>query len=225
MRTRSNLIRAAACALALGACAAKDKAAEKPAAQPAVMAQAPAPTPVVSGTVAENTVTVTATVTAINHKTRSVTLKGADGRSVTFTVSDAVKNFAQVKKGDTVTATYYESLAYDVMPAGSGKRGVEMAEAAGTAQPGAKPAGVGARAVTVTAKIKAIDKKAETVTLKGPKGNLKTVHVKNPANLDKVKVGDLVQITYTEALAISVEEAPKPATTPKATKAKAKATK
>jgi len=61
----------------------------------------------------------------------------------------------------------------------------------------------------VTAKIKAIDKKNNTVTLKGPKGNLKTVKVKDPSNLDKVKVGDLVQITYTEALAIGVEEAPK----------------
>jgi ribosomal 50S subunit-recycling heat shock protein len=214
MTRRTNLIRAAACALALGACAAKDKAPEMAAAAPPA-AVPPAPTPVVSGTVAESTVTVTATVTAINHKTRSVTLKGADGKSVTFTVGDSVKNLAQVKKGDQVTATYYESLAYDVMPAGSGQRGVAMAEAAGSAQPGEKPAGMGARAITVTAKIKAIDKKQQTVTLKGPQGKMRTVKVKNPANLEKVKVGDLVQITYTEALAIAVEEAPK---APKTTK-------
>ena len=169
----------------------------------------PAPTPVLSGTVAENTVTASATVEAINQKTRMVTLKGADGKSTTIQVDDSVQNLAQVKKGDRVVATYYESLAYNVMREGDAKRGVTVAGAAGSAEPGEMPAGVGARAITVTAKIKAIDKKHETVTLKGPRGNLKTVKVKNPANLDKVKVGDMVQITYTEALAISVEEAPK----------------
>jgi hypothetical protein len=216
MTKHSNLIRAAACALALGACAAKDKSADAPAAAPAAMAQAPVPSPVVSGTVAENTVTVTAKVAAINQKTRSVTLKGADGKSTTFTVGDEVKNLAQVKKGDTVTATYYESLAWEVMPAGSGSRGVSMAAVGGTAPPGGMPAGVGAHAVTIATKIKAIDKKAQTVTLKGPQGNLRTVKVKHPENLDKVKVGDLVNITYTEALAISVEEvAPRAATSSK----------
>jgi hypothetical protein len=164
---------------------------------------------VLSGTVAENTVTASATVEAINQKTRMVTLKGADGKSTTIQVDDSVQNLAQVKKGDRVVATYYESLAYNVMREGDAKRGVTVAGAAGSAEPGEMPAGVGARAITVTAKIKAIDKKHETVTLKGPRGNLKTVKVKNPANLDKVKVGDMVQITYTEALAISVEEAPK----------------
>jgi len=207
MTRRTNLIRAAACALALGACAAKDKTPEMAAAPPAAVPAAPAP--VVSGTVAESTVTVTATVTAINQKTRSVTLKGPDGKSATIHVDDSVKNLPQVKKGDQVTATYYESLAYDVVRAGDAQRGVTVAEAAAAAKPGEKPAGVGARAVTVTAKIKAIDKKQQTVTLKGPQGKLQTVKVKNPANLDKVEVGDLVQITYTEALAIAVEAAPK----------------
>jgi hypothetical protein len=210
MRKVTRVMFTAGCALMLGACAAKEKE-QPPAAMaaPVPVAAQPAPTPVLSGTVAENTVTVTATVQAINQKTRMVTLKGADGKTATVHVDDSVQNLAQVKKGDRVVATYYESLAYDVMRAGDAERGVTVAGVAGTAQPGEMPAGVGARAITATAKIKAIDKKHETVTLKGPQGNLKTVKVKNPANLDKVKVGDMVQITYTEALAISVEEAPK----------------
>jgi len=209
MTKRMQLVFVGACAFALVACAAKEKApAEMNAAQGAPPAAA-APTPVVSGTIAENTVTVTAKVTAVNQKTRMVTLKGADGKSVTFHVDDSVKNLPQVRKGDLVTATYYESLAYSVMRAGDATRGVAVAQDLATAKPGERPGAIGAQAVTVTAKIKAIDKKNNTVTLKGPKGNLKTVKVKDPSNLDKVKVGDLVQITYTEALAIGVEEAPK----------------
>jgi cysteine synthase len=48
-----------------------------------------------------------------------------------------------------------------------------------------------------------------TVTLKGPQGNSQTIKARNPANLKKVKVGDLVDITYTELLGLKVEEAPK----------------
>ena len=47
------------------------------------------------------------------------------------------------------------------------------------------------------------------MTLKAPDGTLTTIKARNPANLDKVAVGDLVEITYTEALAIGVEPAPK----------------
>ncbi len=198
----------ASCATAIGGCAAKKEqpaapmVAQAPASQPAAQ---PAPTPIVSGTVAENTTTVTATVQSVNQQTRMVTLKGPHGKTATIHVGDAVQNLPQVKKGDQVVVTYYESLAYDVMKAGDAKRGVTEATAVGGAAPGEMPAGVGARAVTVTAKIKAIDKKNNTVTLKGPQGNMRTVKVKDPSKLDKVKVGDLVSITYTEALAISVE--------------------
>jgi len=47
-----------------------------------------------------------------------------------------------------------------------------------------------------------------TVTLTGPRGNSQTVKATNMANLRKVQVGDLVDITYSEALAVSVEPAP-----------------
>lgn len=85
----------------------------------------------------------------------------------------------------------------------------EAAAAAATAKPGATPAGVGAREVTVTVSIEAIDTKRHTVTFKGPAGNLATIKAENPKNLEKVKVGDRVAITYSEALAVSVEKAGK----------------
>ena len=43
-----------------------------------------------------------------------VTLKGPDGNVFTVHCGDQVKNLAQVKKGDLVQVTYYESLAYEV---------------------------------------------------------------------------------------------------------------
>jgi len=69
------------------------------------------------------------------------------------------------------------------------------------------PGGMAAREVSVTATVTAIDKQKGTITLKGPEGKVNTVKVQDPANLDKVSVGDDLMITYTEALAISVERA------------------
>jgi hypothetical protein len=60
----------------------------------------------------------------------------------------------------------------------------------------------------VVARIDAIDAAASTVTLRGPKGN--TVDVEVPAEaLQKVKIGDLVQAVYSEALAVSVSKVTK----------------
>jgi len=54
-----------------------------------------------------------------------------------------------------------------------------------------------------------VDRKHNTVTLKGPKGRSTVVDVEEPRYLTKVKKGDLVEITYTQPLAISVEAAGK----------------
>jgi hypothetical protein len=135
-----------------------------------------------------------------------VTLQGPEGPPVTFEVDQRVKNLPQVAKGDTVVTSYYESMAYEVKKPGEAVPGVRMIRDAGTAEPGAMPAGIGARAVTVTSTIEAIDQDTPSVTLRGPKGDLVTIKVRYPEKLKRVRVGDLVEITYTQALAISVEK-------------------
>jgi hypothetical protein len=154
------------------------------------------------------TTTVTATVTKIDQKTRAVTIKTEDGREYSFVAGDAVKNLAQVKAGDKVTATYTEALAYEVKKGGA--PGASTAVAGGAAGAGMKPAGVIGQQTTVTVVITAIDAKVPSVTFKGPAGNTQTVKVRYPEKLKGVSVGDTVDVTYTEALAISVEKAPKP---------------
>ena len=152
-------------------------------------------------------VEVTATVTKINHKTRAVTVKASDGQEYSFVAGDAVKNLAQVKAGDVVTATYTEALVYKVKK--GGKAGAETAVAGGAAASGKKPAGAIGQQTTVTVKIAAIDAKAPSVTFKGPAGNTRTIKVLHPEKLQGVSVGDTVEITYTEALAIKVAPAKK----------------
>ncbi len=170
---------------------------------PPPVAAAPAALP--SGTVDENLVTATAKVKAIDHKTRRVTLQRGDNSLIKFTAGEEVRNLAQVQVGDEVNVSYYESLAYEVRKPGDSQPGATVAEAAGRAKLGEKPGATAGRVTTVTATIAAIDKAATTVTLRAPDGELTTVKARNPDNLNRVAVGDLVDLTYTEALAISVE--------------------
>jgi hypothetical protein len=167
--------------------------------------QAPAPKTLPKGAVAQST-RVTAAVTQLDQKTRMITLKSADGQEYTFAVDPAVKNLPQVNVGDTVVATYTEALAYEVKKGGTA--GASGVAAGGTAEPGKMPAGAIGRRITITVSIAAIDPAVPSVTFKGPQGNTRTVKVRDPKKLEGVSVGDTVDITYTEALALKIDKAP-----------------
>jgi hypothetical protein len=160
-------------------------------------------TPLPSGEIQE-LITTTSIVQAIDQQTRMVTLKRADGAVVTFRASKDVVNLPQVEVGDEVTVEYYESLAYQVKKAGEATKENAVEDTTALAPVGAKPGGEEVRVTTLTATIDSIDKSAGTVTLKDPAGGLTTVKARDPKNLELVDVGDLVEITITEALAISV---------------------
>lgn len=150
-----------------------------------------------------------ATVEAVDQSTRMVTLKGPKGNSVTFKASDEVRNLAQVKAGDEVKFAYYESIAVRVLKQGEAFPTASETEAMARAKKGEMPGAVVAKEVTANVTITAIDKKAKTATLKGEDGKSVTVNPLRPEKLDEVKVGDRLVITYTEAVAVSVEKAEK----------------
>ena len=161
-----------------------------------------------TGVVREREAVMTATVVAVDLQNRYVTLKGPDGALRDIKVGEEAVNLPQVKVGDLVTVKFYESIAVEVIKPGTAM-GAGEKTAIVRAKPGEMPGGMAARQVSVTAIITAIDKQKSTMTLKGPEGKLVNVQVQDPANLEKVKVGDELMITYTEALAISVEHVKK----------------
>ncbi len=173
------------------------------------VAQAPAdksaaPAEKMPGRGAARSVKVRGTVEAVDKDKGTVTLKGPK-RTLTLQVQDKAKLDA-VKVGDPVVATYMEAIAFQVKKAGTAAPGVTTQEGRVSSKPGETPAGAIGREITVTTTITAIDKKAGTVTIKGPEGNTETVKAKDPKNLNAVKVGDLVEITYAQALVISLDK-------------------
>ena len=153
----------------------------------------------------ENVVTLTGTVEAVDLANRVVTIKGSKGRTIDLKVGEEAKNLDQVKVGDKVVAKYYESIAFRMKKPGEAE-GVTAEQAVGAAKPGELPAAVLANQVTVTATVADISPKKTYVTLKGPEGKTVDVKVRDPQNLKKVKVGDQVVITYTQAFAIALDK-------------------
>jgi Cu/Ag efflux protein CusF len=173
---------------------------------PVAQMAAPVATPVTSGTIAAEVVRAEATVEKIDYKTRHVTLKRADGSKTSFRVDDRVKRLSEIKKGDVVVAEYYQSLAYQLLQPGEAAVGTAVAGGVERAQQGDQPGIAGAAVATITAKITKIDRANSLVTLEGPEGEPQEVKVRDPKRLEAAKVGDLVELTYTEAVAISVEK-------------------
>jgi hypothetical protein len=59
-----------------------------------------------------------------------------------------------------------------------------------------------------TATVEEINLETNTFKLQGPEGRIKEYVARNPENLKRAMVGDLVVITVSEAIAITVEEQP-----------------
>ncbi len=152
----------------------------------------------------EEAIKATATVEAIDLSKRIVTLRNADGYVFALHVGEEARNLDRVNVGDKVTATYYESVALQVR-----KPGKEINLASQTierAKPGESPGGVLVNHIIVTAIIEQITSKKDYVTLKGPEGGIIILRVQDPANLKNVDIGDQVEVTYTQAVAIAVEK-------------------
>jgi Cu/Ag efflux protein CusF len=148
-------------------------------------------------------VTLTATIEAIDQTNRIVTLKGPKGNLAELYVPERYTRFSELKVGDEVKATYYDTLAVNVRKPGDP---APTAGVSGTTTP--RPGGTGgtfAQQATVSVTVEAIDPAVPSVTVKGPKGDVMSFRVQDPKRLEGVKVGDTVDITYTRALLISVD--------------------
>jgi hypothetical protein len=151
----------------------------------------------------------TGTITDIDYPNREMTLKGPEGRLETFVVDREVKRFNEAKVGDKVSLDYYLGFNAEVRtPTAEEQRNpLVVLESAGRAGPAAAPAAYDTRRIRAVVTIEAMDKSAQTVTVKGPRGKYYTARVADPSRLDKVGIGDSIVMTFTEATAISLKPA------------------
>jgi hypothetical protein len=153
-------------------------------------------------------VRISATVTAIDKATRTLTLKGTDGKTFPLVAGADVRNFDQIQVGNEVVVGYLEALAIELKKGGGAKVERVDSTTGGRADAGAQPGAAASRKVTATGDVIALDAATQTATLRGPNRTV-TLRVPDPKQFKLIAVGDQMQITYTEAVAVSVEPAPK----------------
>ncbi|HQR52404.1 MAG TPA: hypothetical protein PLZ79_03980 [Burkholderiales bacterium] len=156
------------------------------------------------------TVEATATVEAIDQSTREVVLRDAQGHQMLVKVGPEVRNLAQVKPGDRVVVRFTEGFAAEVVKPGTGVAGVQADTAVARAAPGERPAAGVEQQIRTTVTVYDVDPYANTIEVTGPRGYNRRLKVKDPkaiAFIRGLKKGDQVEVTFSEALAISVEPA------------------
>ncbi len=155
--------------------------------------------------------TLTAKVKKIDLKTREVTLVGQDAVETTFKAGEDVRNLDKVKVGDVVSTTLDQSLTLWILQEGQPAPELAVGADVYRSQKGQKPGGMMTTDLSGVATVEGIASDKKSVTLKGPKGNLVKLAVRNPENLEGVTVGTRVGFAYSEALAISVAPGKAPA--------------
>ena len=149
-------------------------------------------------------ISLTATIDKVDPQKHEVFIKGPDGNPVMVQVPENVQNLDNLKPGDQVQLDYYQSVALSLAK----KTGPMMSEGTFSAKPasGNMPGGMMGQQIEATAKVKKVDLDKNTVTIMGPQGKMDTITVKDPQlkqELSKVKAGDAINVTYTEAMAIT----------------------
>lgn len=147
-------------------------------------------------------VTGKATIIAIDKEKRIVTLRNQKGEDVQLVADERVQRFNELKVGDTVTATYSQAVAVSVRKPGAPapeKKTEEIVRQ--TDAIGAKVT----REQTATVTVREIDMTAPSLTAEGPQGRKFTFIVRDKSSLQGLKVGDKVDVTYTEALLVKAD--------------------
>jgi hypothetical protein len=160
----------------------------------------------------QQTTTLNAVVETVDPVARQLLLRGNGGSQsgalVTMLVGNGVQRLGEIHSGDRVTVTYFQAIAARVASPISGTTepfaGVTFERNDTAQRPGGEITRVRRGRVTVTA----LDPVTGSVTFNGPDNLPRTVVPQNAEVQDfvrRLRVGQQVDISYEEALAISVE--------------------
>jgi hypothetical protein len=143
------------------------------------------------------------TVQSIDRERRLLVLKDESGDQIKVEVPPELPAFDKVRKGQRIDLTYYESIGVAVQKPGAAPPSEEARVRVLPAQQG----GFVGQEVVVAAQVVNLDAKNRTVLLRLPSGQTQRISVADPGlqrQLRDIKPGQLVTMTYTEAVAASI---------------------
>ena len=146
------------------------------------------------------------TITEIDKEAREISIMGSNGELHTIIASEEVKRFDEIEVGEIITFEYYKYLKAEfrkptaeelaeplVILAEADKAGMDM-------EPGVAVGAIVKAVVT----IQVINLPFMYVSIQGPAGNFTAIPVEDKELIQKLHVGQVVILTYAEAVAVSL---------------------
>jgi hypothetical protein len=155
---------------------------------------------------ATQTVQLIAVVDAVDREARTITLKGPQGNSRTIQARKESNNIDQIVVGDEVNVEFIQHMSIEVFENDGHEPGTGAMAASAVNKEGETPAGMEVLTTVTTAIVEDINIEANTFKLRWPSGDVLQYEAQDPENLKKADVGDLVVLTFTEAIAMSLVE-------------------
>ncbi len=149
-----------------------------------------------------------ATIVTIDHTNRTIALKDAQGNIEDVHAGPDIKRFDELKVGDTVTFSYHAAIVYQILKPGATATAPPSGVSTVRGQ-GVKPSGAVTQQRQATVTVEKIDPAIPSITVKTADGHSMSAKVEDKKNIEGLKVGDKVTVTFTEALMITVEGAKK----------------
>ena len=153
-----------------------------------------------------NVVKMSATIQAIDTTSRTITLRDEKGNEDVYTVGPGMQRFNELKVGQRVNITYYESLVFQLLKPGE-KGGGTSFDAALDRAKSALPAGTVAAQDKATVTVKAVDMSVPSITVATEDGRTVTRKIEQKKYLEGLKPGDKIDITFTRAIVTEVQNA------------------
>jgi len=151
-----------------------------------------------------STTKLTSTVTHINYQTRSITLKNESGQEDTSVAPEAMRNFNQIRVGDIFTSERDITTSATLQKTDLTSTGTTTKEISERTKLGDKPGVLAVKTYKTRLNVTAINLTTHVITLQD-KGVTHTLTINNPSQLQRISLGDQVEIIQADTMLIHVD--------------------
>lgn len=149
------------------------------------------------------------TVVSVDPASRHLVVRKSSGETASLKVPAEVRNFENLKPGDTISATYTLETEYALSPPNKPLPKDTQTVVAARAARGELPAGAIANHLVVTGAVLGVDMQDHTLRVVSPQGGeVHTVAVQSPEGrrlMAQLKPGDKITAYVTESMLIAAE--------------------
>jgi hypothetical protein len=144
---------------------------------------------------------------SVDRASRTATVRGPAGGTLTFVVPPEAQNLDRVKPGDRFKMRYVEAMAIALDKGGTAS--ASAGQTVALAPKGGTPGGTIVNTKEIRTVITSLDRKSRTISVQGPQKNEMILKVADEVrSFDDMAVGDTISLTYTEAVVMQMISQP-----------------